>query len=133
MVAHSGDADIANRSLKLDERMGLVVSVGWTGLTSGTVVGIMADSTLVSVASDVCLLKSSGGIAQRTITVDAVVASLGLRALVNGGGIKKGFVNGYKTMPGMNEGRISNAGRAEIPIGAIEALVTNTIDVLFFL
>ena len=48
------------------------------------------------------------------------------------GKIIEGFIDRYKSVAGMDEAGIDNASRAEIPVWAVEALVTNTIDVLFF-
>jgi hypothetical protein len=76
MITESGDADIADGGLELDERMSLVVWVRWDGFTAGTEVGIVANSTLVSVSLNVGL-GTIGVVAKRTITVDTVVTSLG--------------------------------------------------------
>jgi hypothetical protein len=75
MVAQSSNADIADRGLEFDERVGSVVTVGWAGLTAGTEVGVVADCALVAVTLNISL-DSVVGVAKRTITVDAVVASL---------------------------------------------------------
>ena len=76
MITQSCDTDVSDRSLELDERMGFVVRVRWACLAAGTEVSIVADSTLVSVALDKGLMTVSA-IAERSVTVDAVVASLG--------------------------------------------------------
>ena len=51
--------------------MGLVVSLEGVGLAVGAEVRVMADSTLVAIASDIRLVSRSS--AQRAITVDATV------------------------------------------------------------
>jgi len=129
MVTHGCNTDIANRSLELDERVGLVVSIGWASLTTGTKVGVVADGTLISVALNVCLGSACTG-TERTITVDAVVASLSSAVFRQCGRIEKSLVDWDKSVLRVNEARIDDACGAVIPIWAIEALVTDTIDVL---
>lgn len=102
MVAHSCDAYITDRSLELDERMGLVVSVSWASLAIGTEVGVVADSALVSITLDV-VWSSTVGVAKRTITVDTVVTSLGSRVSGDCGSIQEGLVDGDKSMLRVNE------------------------------
>lgn len=102
MITHSCNADIADRSLELDERMGLVVTVGRASLTIGTEVRVITDSTLVSITLDVGL-RPTVGIAKRTITIDAVVTSLASAVSGDCGSIKKSLVDGDESMLGVNE------------------------------
>jgi hypothetical protein len=44
--------------------------------------------------------------------------------------IAERFVNRDESVAWVNEAGIWHAGRAEVPVWAVEALVTNTIDVL---
>jgi hypothetical protein len=75
MITESCNADIANWSFELDERVSSVVIVGWAGLAASTEIGIVANGTLESVTLDV-RRGSIAVIAKRSVTVDAVVASL---------------------------------------------------------
>ena len=73
VVAQSGNGDVANRCLELDERVGLVVWVGWAGFAACTEIGVVADSALVAVTFNERLIAISW-VAKWSITVDAVVA-----------------------------------------------------------
>jgi hypothetical protein len=75
MISKSGDADVADRSLELDQRMSSVVWVRRASLAAGTEVGIMTDSALISVTLNVGL-ATIVLIAKRAIAVDAVMACL---------------------------------------------------------
>jgi hypothetical protein len=75
MVTQSSNADIADWGLEFDKRVSAVVAVRWASLAAGTEVGVVADGALVAVTLDIGL-HSVVGVAQRTITVDAVVAGL---------------------------------------------------------
>jgi len=109
VIPHSCDADIADRSLELDERVGLVVSVGWASLTIGTEVGVIADSTLVSITLDVGW-RSIVAVAKRSIAVDTVVTSLASAISGDCGSIKKSLVDGDESMLRMNETGIGDTG-----------------------
>ena len=76
MITKSGNTDVANRCLELDEGMRLVVWVGWAGLAASTEVGVMADSTLVTITSDISLHTTAVGVAKRSITEDTGVTGL---------------------------------------------------------
>lgn len=125
MVAHSGDRHIADRSLELDKRVSLVVWVGRIGLAAGTEVGIVTDSTLISDPGDEGL-DAPGGIAERSITVDAGVASI---INVSDLGIR-GFVDLDKLVAGVDEAGVDSTERAVVPVWAINALVANAVDIL---
>lgn len=103
--------------------MRFIVEIGWTSFATGAEVGIMAYGTLISVSNNIRGLVA----AERPIAVDAIVASL---AKLSSTGIADWFVNGDKAMAGVDEAGIDNAGRAIVPVGAVEALVTDTKDVL---
>jgi hypothetical protein len=73
MISKGRDADIANWSLELDQRMSTVVRIRRARLAAGTEVGIMADCALVPVTLDVCL-STIALVAQRAITIYAMMA-----------------------------------------------------------
>jgi hypothetical protein len=75
MITQSSNADIADWGLEFDERVGSVVAVRWASLTAGTEVGVVAYGALEAVSLDVGL-DSVVGVAERTITVDSVMAGL---------------------------------------------------------
>ena len=125
VVTHGGDRHVADRSLELDEGVGLVVRVGRVGLAAGTEVGIVADGALVAVSRDVGL-ANLGGVAERTIAVDAEVAGT---VHVPDPGIR-GLVQRDKPMDGVDVPDIDKAGRAVVPVWAVNALVAHAIDVL---
>jgi hypothetical protein len=108
--------------------MGLVVGVRWASLAAGAEVGIVAYSTLVSVTLDISL-EVVALVAKRTVTVDANVTSLAAIGTRNGRKIVEWLVNRDEAVAWVDEVGIWHADRAEIPIGAIEALMSDTIDV----
>lgn len=123
MIAHRCNANIADRGLELDERVGPVVNIGWAGLAAGTEIGVIADSALVAVAADVQRLRGT----QRSITVNAVVeCGIRNRACV----VDNRLVDRDESVAWVDELRIWNAGLAVVPVWAVKALVANTIDVL---
>lgn len=89
----------------------------------------MAHSTLVSVSLDVGL-NAIGRVAKRTIAVDAMVAGFALEGSSERRKIVDGFVDGHESVTGVDEACVGNAIGTEVPIRAIEALVTYTVDVL---
>lgn len=99
------------------------MEVGRASLATGTEVGIVAYGTLVAVSNNIRGLVP----AERSITVDPIVAS---PAELSSTGIADWFINGDKPMSGVDETGIDNACGAIVPVGAIEALVTDTEDVL---
>ena len=106
--------------------MRFIVEIGWTSFATGAEVGIMAYSTLIAVSNNIRGLVA----AERSVAVDAIVASL---AKLSSTGIADWFVNGDKAMAGVDEAGIDNACRAIVPVGTVEALVTDTKDVLLAL
>jgi len=70
-VVVRSDRQLSNRCSQLDQRMSLVVRVDGKCFTVGTEVGVVADSTLVSVTSDIALSGSSS--ANWAITIDTLV------------------------------------------------------------
>lgn len=127
MITQSRDADISDGGLKLDERVGSVVKVGWASLAIGTEVGVVADCALESVTLDGVVFSISG-VAEGSIAVNAVVASR-FRS-VRQGNVFERLVNGNESMTRVHEPGIWVASGAEVPVWAVEALVANTIDVL---
>jgi hypothetical protein len=132
MISKSSNADIADWSLELDQRVSSVVRVRRAGLAAGTEIGIVADSALVSITLDVCL-STIALIAKRAVTVDTVVASLAAVWSRQGGNVVERLVNGHKSVARVDEAGVDDATCAEVPVWAVEALVTNTIDVLLLI
>jgi len=130
VVTKSGDTNVADRCLELDEGVSLVVWVRWAGLAATTEVGVMADSALVAITSDVSLHTTAIGGAKRSITEDTGVT--GLRGVLTTQGVEvtDRLVEWDKSVAGVNEAGVCNASRAVVPIWAVEALVADTIDVL---
>jgi hypothetical protein len=123
MVTHRRNANIADRGLELDKRMGPVVDIGWAGLAAGTEISVIADSALVAVTADVQGLRGT----QWTITVNTVVERGSRhRACVVGNRL----VDGNEAVAWVDELGIWNAGLAVVPVWAVKALVTNAVDVL---
>jgi hypothetical protein len=89
----------------------------------------VTDSALISVSLDVGL-NTIALVAKRTITVDAVVTGLAGERSGQRCEIVEGFVDWYESVAGVDEVSIGDARCTKVPIRAIEALVTNTIDVL---
>lgn len=119
MITHCRNADATDWSLDLDHRVGLVVQVGWASLTAGTEVGIMADSTLVTVTLDVRALV----LAKWAITEDTLVILFASQHWV-----RKRIVNRDEAVALVDEWSAPEASAAVVPVWAVEALVTNTED-----
>jgi len=101
--------------------MRLVVSVGRACFAVAAEVGIMTHSTFVSYASDVP--RTASVVAERTIAANAEMNSTIVSWF-------DAVVDWNETVAGMDEAGIQDTIRAIVPVGAIEALVTNTFDVL---
>jgi hypothetical protein len=73
LLVHRSDANIADRGLELDKRVGVVVLVAWVRFAVLAEVGIMAHSALVARTLDVreVLLV----LAKRSIAIDTVVTA----------------------------------------------------------
>ena len=89
--------------------MSSVVSVGGKCLAIGTEVSVVADSTLVSVASDV----SSLVLAERTITADVLMG----HGTTNGTG--NVLINRCETVTGMDMAGALDTSIAVVPIRAV--------------
>jgi hypothetical protein len=100
--------------------MGAVVPVCRNCLTIGTEVGVVANSTLEAHTLDVGQIFLV--FAERAITVNAVMSH---GSVV---GLRKRLVDGNEPVAGMDELGVLDALRAEIPVWAVETLVTNTVD-----
>lgn len=99
--------------------MALVVLVIWMSLAVGAEVGVMANGTLVANAMNIALVACA--IAQWTIAIDATMTGLSL------GWSGYWLVNFDEAMT-MGATAFSNAVAAEVEVGAVETLVTNTVD-----
>ena len=95
---------------------------GREGLTARTEVGVITDSALVANSVDVTLSRLV--LAQWTITEDAIVNF----ALTSW--LADSLIDLHEPMTRMALRSIQDAIGAEIPIGAGQALVTNTNDAL---
>jgi len=97
--------------------VGAVVVVSWESLATGTEVAIITDSTLVANARDVALSRLV--LAQRTVAEDTIVDFMLTRSLTNS------IVNLDESVTRVVLRCCSNALRAEVPVGASQALVTD--------
>jgi hypothetical protein len=71
VLTGSGDGNLLDRGLKLDQGVCLVMGVGGAGLAVGTEVGVIAHCALVASADDVGGAGAiSAGIAERAVTAD---------------------------------------------------------------
>ena len=95
---------------------------GREGLTARTEVGVITDSALVANSVDVTLSRLV--LAQWTITEDAIV-NFALTSWLT-----DSLIDLHEPMTRMALRSIQDAIGAEIPIGAGQALVTNTNDAL---
>jgi hypothetical protein len=102
--------------------MRVVVPIGRVGLAVGTEVGVMADSTLVSDAFNVG--KPILVFAERTITEDAVVAIAAAYRL------SQRLIDGNEAVRRVDELGALDALGAEVPVGAVQALVAHTVNEL---
>jgi len=109
--------------------MGLVVRIRWASFTAGTEIGIVADSTLVSITLDISL-NPVIVVAKRTIAVDAMVTSLAVVSARYGSDIVERLVDRDEAVAWVDKVGIWNADGAKVPIWAVEALMPDTIDVL---
>jgi hypothetical protein len=102
--------------------MGMVVAVARDGLAVGAEVRIVANRTLVAHTLDIRLILLV--FAKRTVTVDAVVARASRDRL------GQRLIDWHKTVARVNVLHAQDTLRAVIPVGAVQALVANTIDEL---
>jgi hypothetical protein len=102
--------------------MSAVVVVGRKGLAARTEVGVITDSALVANSVDVTLGRLV--LAQWTIAEDAIMDLMLTSRFTDG------IVNLHESMTRVALGSSQDALRAEVPIGAGQALVTNTNDAL---
>lgn len=102
--------------------MSAVMVVGREGLAARTEVGVITDSALVANSVDVALSRFA--LAQWTITEDAIVNFVLTSWLTDS------LVNLHKPMARVALRRSQDAIGTEVPIGAGQALVTNTNDAL---
>lgn len=124
MISLGGNANVANWSLELDSWVGWVVSAGWMGLTSGTEVSVMADSTLVASSLDVSVVVLI--LANWTIAVNTEMLWLYNQWQET----RTSLVDLNKSMTCVNKASILDAAVAVIPVWTVDALVTNTMDVI---
>lgn len=128
VLNRSRDVDMTHRCLELDEGVGLVVIVGWASLAVGAEVGIVAYSALVPVSRDVWKGGGARRRAQRAIAADAIMSRTVQCADSSAAGRLQLLVDGHKAMVWVDEWGVGNASGAIIPVGTIEALVADALD-----
>lgn len=126
MLTSGSNADVTDRCLELDKRVRLIVLIGRRGFAVRTEVKIMADSALVASATDVGRIALSQR-AEGSVAADTHVDRLGSNASLD---VNQGVVNGSKAMLSMHKSGVGNAVATVVPVGAIQALVTNTSNIL---
>src|SRR5882757_7866018 len=99
--------------LDLDQWMGLIMSVVRQSFTVGAEVGVMADSTLKTITSDIALVRR----AERSIAIDTTVGWL-----ESANGLDRD-VKRRKAVTGMLHFSGTNTSRAVVKVGAGQALV----------
>jgi len=124
MLTRGRHTDTTDRGLELDQRMGLVVRVGWARLARSAEVGVMADSALITITSDI----GSRARAQRTIAAHSVMDSLVSGTEPEVAGTLNRLVQGNEPVAGVDERGVHLTARAVIPIGTIQALVADALD-----
>lgn len=122
VTGHSAHSDTTNWSLKLDQGVSAVVSVGRESLAIGAEVNVITDGTLVTDTGDVALSRFV--LAERTIAEDTVVNLILTRLLPNS------LVKRSESVTRVAVGCVLNALRAIVPVGARETLVANADNVL---
>jgi hypothetical protein len=120
---------MANRRLKLDHRVSLVVLVLGARLASLAQVNIMAHGTLVSNATDVVRGASRSASTDRAIAVNASVDSLLLESLGDCRKLQR-LIDGHEAVLGVVLASGRHTLLTIVPIRAFEALVTDTSDEL---
>lgn len=116
---------MANRGLKLDHGVSLVVLVLGACLASLAQVNIMAHGTLVSNATDVVRSASRGARTDGAITVNASVDSLLLESLGDRRKLQR-LIDGHEAVLGVVLASGRHTLLTIVPIRAFEALVTDT-------
>lgn len=129
MIAHCSNGDITDRRLELDKRVSFVVRIRGASFATGTEICVVANGTLVTISLDI-RLTTVGLVTERSITVDAMMASLTAVRSRHGSHITERLVNGDESVTRVDICGIRHARGAEIPVRAVKALVANTIDVL---
>jgi len=113
--------------LELDERVGLVVAVVGVGFARLAEIGIVADSTLVPIANNVGNVLA-GGRAQRTIAANANMGRPAGGAVVKASHKLERLIDWNEPVTNMRDRGVLHALVAVVPVGAVQALVTNASD-----
>ena len=119
---NSADRNALDSSLEFDQRVAAVVHVRWQCLAASTEVNIIADSALVTNASDAAwigLVK-----AEWAIAVDEGVA------LLAGEGLGDGLVDWNEAMARVDLVHLLDAAFTVVPVRAVEALMADTVNIL---
>ena len=75
VITESRNADIADRRLEFDKGMSSVVQITRAGFAAGTEISVVTHGALVAVSLDIGL-NAIARVAKRTVTIDAMMASL---------------------------------------------------------
>jgi hypothetical protein len=105
--------------------MSLVVRVNGAGLAVGTEVQIIADSTFVSSATDVIGVRLASG-AERSVAANAHMDGCWCAST----DISEWLIDRRKSVARVDDLHRLDASRTVIPVRTVEALVTDTCDVL---
>src|SRR5579862_1042225 len=119
-LVHRCHGDILDRGLEFDQRVRPVMVIDRASFAIGTKVRIIAHGTLVPIPDDV--RPSIFVLTERPIAIDTVVFP------AESYGSFDRFVDGYEAVSWVYVASIRDALRAVIPVRAVEALVTNSID-----
>ena len=102
------------------------MGIGRAGFAVGTEINIVTDGTFIPDTGDISRAAALSRRAQRTVAADTDMC--GTRR--SDADVGKWFVDGNETVVRVNETSMLLARRTVVPVGAVEALVTHTADVL---
>jgi hypothetical protein len=125
VLASSGNADVADRSLELNQGVSLVVSVHRASLAVGAEVQVAADSALVAGTTNVVGVGLALA-AERAITADANMD--GRRS--SDPNVSELLIDWHKSVAVVSDLGRQHASGAEVPVRAVQALVADTRNVL---
>ena len=94
------------------------MAIDWNSFAVGAEISVIANGTLVAVASDIGLASTNG--TKRTIAVDAAMDERSSRH------IRKSFIERRESMARVDLLGFDNACRAKVPIRTVETLVTDS-------
>jgi hypothetical protein len=127
MGAGGGDVGELDRSLELDQRMGLVVEVSWASLAVLAEVRVVAHGALVANAANEINRRA---FAERAITLDTDMHRPRSGSNIDGHRWFDVLVDRGEPVAGMDKVRVDVAVIAVVPVRTIQALVTHAVDAL---